>query len=454
MVTVTLDRMADGGIHDQLGGGFARYSTDAHWLVPHFEKMLYDNALLAHAYLEAHRATGSERYAQVARSTLDFLLAELQTDGGGFAAALDADSEGVEGQFYVWDAAEFASVLTDAGLDPAEVRTLADWWDVSPVGNWEGRSILHVAGSWDAAPDVTLVGRARVALLAHRANRVRPGRDDKQLAAWNGLALRAFALAALVLGDERFVEATRGLCSFIRERAVHDGDRLWRSVRGGVALVPGFAEDYAMVADGVLGAYAALGDADDLRLAEALMGRLAADFWDEASGTLYDTGPEHEQSVARPRSLLDGATPGANSVAADVWLRLALLTGEPEHDRRARRILAAVGAAIERQPSAFGRMLCAADRALRPAVDVVVAGEAADPRSIAMRRAAAAPYAPDLVIATMAPGDNLGERPLFAGKTARDGAPTAYVCRGYACDAPTADPATVSEQVARLAIRT
>jgi uncharacterized protein YyaL (SSP411 family) len=451
MVTVTLDRMADGGIHDQLGGGFARYSTDAHWLVPHFEKMLYDNALLAHAYLEGHRATGSERYAEVARSTLDFMLDELQTDGGGFAAALDADSEGVEGRFYVWDAAEFASVLTDAGLDPAEIRALADWWDVSPGGNWEGRSILRVAGSPGAAPDPAIIDRARAALLAHRATRVRPGRDDKQLAAWNGLALRAFSLAALVLGDERFVEATRRLRSFIRDVVVHDGDRLWRSVREGVALVPGFAEDYAMVADGLLGGYAALGDGDDLRLADALMGRLATDFWDEASGTLYDTGPEHEQSVARPRSLLDGATPGANSVAADVWLRLALLTGEPENDRRARRILAAVGTALEQQPSAFGRMLCAADRALRPAVDVVVAGERADPRSSSLRRAAAAPYEPDLVIATTAPGDDLGQRPLFAGKTARDGEPTAYVCRGYTCDAPTTDPGTVSEQVARLA---
>ncbi len=326
---------------------------------------------------------------------------------------------------------------------------------MSPDGNWEGRSILHVAGSPDAAPDPALVERARAALLADRAKRVRPGRDDKQLAAWNGLALRAFALAALVLGDERFVEATRRL------RLVHPRER--RARRGSaVALGPRAASRWCRALPRITPwlptAYWARtrrsATPDDLRLAEALMARLAADFWDEASGTLYDTGPEHEQGVVRPRSLLDGATPGANSVAADVWLRLALLTGEPEHDRRARRILAAVGTALERQPSAFGRMLCAADRALRPAVDVVVAGDAADPRSIALRRAAAAPYEPDLVIATAAPGDDLGERPLFAGKTARDGAPTAYVCRGYACDAPTTDPAIVSEQVARLAVRT
>ena len=453
MVTVTLERRADGGIHDPLGGGCARYSTDAHWLAPHFEKMLYDNALLAHAYLDGHRATGSDRYAQVVRSTLDFLLTELQTDGGGFAAALDADSEGEEGRFYVWDAGEFATVLTDAGLAAEEIAAVASHWDVTPGGNWEGHSILRLgAGSARDGADPALVERSRAALLARRATRVRPGRDDKTVAAWNGLALRAFAAATLVLGEERFADATRRLVTFIHTVLVREADRLWRSARDGVAQVPGFAEDYAMVADGLLGAYAALGSADDLLLAERLMARLAEDFWDDDSGTLYDTGPEHERSVARPRSLVDGATPGANSVAADVWLRLALLTGEAEHDRRARRILAAVGPGLERQPTAFGRMLSAADRALRPAVDAVVAGEPDDPRSRALRRAAATPYEPDLVIACVAPGDSFGKRPLFSGKVARGGLPTAYVCRGYACDAPTTDPGAVIEQVARLAL--
>jgi len=449
MVTLTLDCMADGGIHDQLAGGFARYSTDASWLAPHFEKMLYDNALLAHAYLEAFRATGMDRYARVASSTLDFLLAELRTDEGGFAAALDADSEGEEGRFYVWDADQVAAVLADAELAATDVAAVAAYWDVTPAGNWEGHTILHVTGAPPPGPPI--LDRARAALLARRKERVRPGRDDKQLAAWNGLALRAFALAALVLGEPRFAAATGGLATFIRNVLVHDGDRLWRTARAGVAHTPGFAEDYAAVADGLLGAYAALGEPRDLELAEALMARLVHDFWDEDSGTLYDTGPDHEQTVARPRSLLDGATPGANSIAADVWLRLALLGGDPEPDLRAHRILAAVGSALELQPSAFGRMLCAADRALRPTVDVVVAGEAADPRSDALRRAAAAPYAPDLVIAGLPAGDALSSRPLFAGKIARQGVPTAYVCRGYACDAPTADPSAVTAQVMRLA---
>jgi uncharacterized protein YyaL (SSP411 family) len=449
MVTLTLDRMADGGIHDQLAGGFARYSTDARWLAPHFEKMLYDNALLAHAYLEAYRATGTDRYARVAGATLDFMLRELLTDAGGFAAALDADSEGEEGRFYVWAADEVSTVLAEAGLTSEQVAAITAHWDVTPGGNWEGHTILHVSGA--PASDAEVLERARAALLAHREHRVRPGRDDKQVAAWNGLALRALGLAALVLGDERYVAATRRLATFIADTLVHDGDRLWRTARDGVAHTPGFAEDYAAVADGLLSAYAALGEPDHLALAEALMDRLATDFWDEASGTLFDTGPEHEETVTRPRSLLDGATPGANAMAADVWLRLALLAGNAEHDRRARRILSAVGSAIGRQPSAFGRMLAAADRALRPAVDVVVAGEPADPRSDALRRAAAAPYAPDLIIAGLPPGSALESRPLFVGKSPRRGVPTAYVCRGYACEAPSADPEVVRAQVTGLA---
>jgi uncharacterized protein YyaL (SSP411 family) len=450
-VTLTLDRMAEGGIWDQLGGGFARYSTDARWLAPHFEKMLYDNAQLAHCYLEAFRATGSQRYAEVAIATLDFMLSELATDEGGFASALDADSEGEEGRFYTWDQEELTTVLAQAGLDGEAIGQVAAFWDVTPQGNWEGRSILHVAGE---PPPTDLLERARSALLAARALRVRPGRDDKQLAAWNGMALRALADGYLVFGEERFLAAARRLVAFIRERLLRDGDRLWRTAREGLAHTPGFAEDYANLADGLLGAYAAAGDPADLRLAEALMGRAVSDFWDEESGTLFDTGPEHDAVVARPRSLSDAATPGANSVAADVLLRLAVLNGEPDHDRRARRILAAAAPALDRQPSSFGRMLSAADRALGDPIDVVIAGEPNDPRAVALRREAARPYAPDLLIAPLPAGDALSERPLFVAKEARAGRPTAYVCRGYSCDAPTSDPDGVARQLALMTATT
>ena len=449
MVTLTLDRMADGGIHDQVGGGFARYATDAHWLVPHFEKMLYDNAQLAHAYLEAYRATGVARYAEVARGTLDFMIRELQTDDGGFAAALDADSEGEEGRFYAWDLGPLTEVLHEGGLDAPETGQLVDYWGVTAGGNWEGRSILHVAGT--EAPSADLLLRARHVLLAARQLRVRPGRDDKQLAAWNGMALRALALGALVLGEGRFASAAERCIGFVRGQLLRDGDRLWRTARGGVAHTPAFCEDYAHIADGLLEAHAAIGRADDLVLAAGLMERAIADFWDEASGVFFDTSDEHDQAVARPSSLVDGATPSANAVAADVLLRLAVLTGEANHDRRGRSILRAATPAFDRHPSQFGRMLAAADRSLGEPVDAVVASLSEDDGASSLRRAAAAPYAPDLIIGTVVPGSAIADWPLFVDKVARAGRPTAYVCRGYTCDEPTSDPATVTAQVARLA---
>ncbi|HET6744851.1 MAG TPA: thioredoxin domain-containing protein [Candidatus Limnocylindria bacterium] len=449
MVNLTLDRMANGGIHDQLGGGFARYATDAHWLVPHFEKMLYDNAQLAHAYLEGYRATETPRYLDVATSTLDFMLRELATGEGGFASALDADTEGEEGLFYVWDHASFSSVLAEAGFTDDETRALAAHWGVVPEGNWEGRNVLSAVGP---APAADLLVQAREALLAVRERRMRPGRDEKQLASWNGMALRALATGALVSGEPRYATATRRVADFIRAVLVRDGDRLWRTARGGRAHTPGFAEDYANVADGLLAAYAALGAAEDLLLAVALADRLIADFWDDASGTLFDASAEHDLAVARPRSLLDNATPSANAVAAEVLLRLALLTGEADYDRRARSILRAVEPVLARQPSAFGRMLCAADRALSEPIDAVIAGDAGLSDARALRQAVARPYAPDLVIAPLEPGSKVADWPLFRDKVARDGAATTYVCRGYACDAPTNDPRVAAEQVARIAV--
>jgi uncharacterized protein YyaL (SSP411 family) len=341
------------------------------------------------------------------------MLRELRGTDGGIASALDADSEGEEGRFYTWDHGEFMTVLREAGLNDAAARLLAAYWGVTHDGNWEGRNVLHVSGR--PAPEAELLERGRAALLASRERRPRPGKDEKRLAAWNGLALRALGVASLVLGDARYVEAAERLVAFLRAHLVRDGDRLWRTARDGAAHTPGFAEDYANVADGMLAAYAALGEAEHLDLAGALMERAVAEFWDESSGTLFDTGPEHDRTVARPRSLIDSAVPSANAVAADVFMRLALLLGEPDHDRRARSILRAVAPTLERQPTAFGRMLGAADRALGEPLDAVVAGEPAEERAVALRRAVARPYAPDLVIAPLAIGSRLAALPLFAG---------------------------------------
>ncbi|MBA2266013.1 MAG: thioredoxin domain-containing protein [Chloroflexi bacterium] len=448
MVTRTLDAMADGGINDQIGGGFARYSTDAHWLVPHFEKMLYDNALLAHAYLEGYRATGEGRYAEVARRTLDFMLDELLTADGGFASALDADSEGVEGRFYVWSHDEFVSVLADAGLTDDERRILAATWGVTADGNWEGTNVLHRPGP-AVAPD-DLVVRGRTALLAARSRRTRPARDDKQLAAWNGFVLRALAHAALVLGEPRYAEASRELIAFVETQLVRDGDRLWRTARDGRAHTPAFCEDYLALADGLLVAHAALGEPAPLLLARLLAETATRDFWDDEAGTFVDTSSEHDRTVAQPRGLIDNATPSANSIGADVLQRLALLTGEEEMQRRAQAILRAVAPAIGRQPSAFGRMLCAADRLLGEQIDVVVAGDGASPGARALREAAGVPYVPDLVLTGVSDGDPHATWPLYVAKGVRDGLPTAYACRGYACDEPTTDPVRLADEVRRL----
>ncbi|MCV0404344.1 MAG: thioredoxin domain-containing protein [Chloroflexi bacterium] len=449
MVTRTLDAMADGGINDQLGGGFARYSTDARWLVPHFEKMLYDNALLAHAYLEGYRATGSARYADVARATLDFMLAELRTDDGGFASALDADTEGVEGRFYVWTHAEFDEALAQAGTDKEGRSALAAHWGVEARGNWEGTNVLHRPGP-AAVPD-DLAERARGVLLERRATRTRPHRDDKQLAAWNGLALRAIGHAALVLDDTRYADATRDLAAFVRAQLLRPDGRLWRTSRDGRAHTPGFAEDSMAMADGLLVAHGALGDSALLVLAREIVDGAIRDFWDEASGTFSDTSAEHDRTVAQPRGLVDNATPSANSIGADVLQRLALLTGDETLARRARAILRAVAPALDRQPSAFGRMLCAADRQLGEPVDVVVAGDPTTAEAERLRVAAAAKYVPDLVLTGVNEGDPQAGWPLFSGKLPRDGRPTAYACRGYACDEPTGDPERLAAQVAGLA---
>jgi uncharacterized protein YyaL (SSP411 family) len=414
--------------------------------------MLYDNALLAHAYLEGFRATGDGRHADVARATIEFMLAELQTDDGGFASALDADSEGVEGRFYAWPWDELMSALERGGLETDERRALADHWGVREAGNWEGTNVLHRPVGSGAAPR-ELVERGRSALLAARAGRVRPARDDKQLAAWNGLALRAIAHAAIVLGEPRYLAATETLLAFISQHLLRDGDRLWRTARDGRGHTPGFCEDAMAVADGLLTAHAALGAAEPLLLARRLVDRAIADFWDDAGGTFVDTSDEHERTVAQPRGLIDNATPSANSLAADVLQRLALLTGEASYARRAASILRAVAPALDRQPSAFGRMLCAADRALGEPVDVVVAESERDGAMGAdLRAAAARPYAPDLVLTTVTSGDPHQAWPLYQGKTARDGRTTAYACRGYACDAPTSDSQQLTDQVVGLAV--
>lgn len=309
---VTLKKMADGGIRDHLGGGFARYAVDARWLVPHFEKMLYDNALLTKLYTEAFQITGDEKYLEVAETTADYVLRDLTNEEGGFFSAEDADSEGVEGKFYVWDKAEIEAALT-----PEEAEAALAYWNVTERGNFEGKNILNVKRGRDEVADSLGVSEAEFAarlesargkLFAARERRVRPGLDDKALAAWNGMMLRSLALLAGVTGRADYLQAAQRNAAFLVER-MKSGETLYRSYKGGEARVRGYLEDYAAVSDGLLALYEADGDLRWLRESLGLAETMNRRFWDAERGAFYDTPEDHERLVTRPRDFYDNATP-------------------------------------------------------------------------------------------------------------------------------------------------
>ena len=354
MVRLTLDRMAAGGMYDQLGGGFHRYSVDDQWLVPHFEKMLYDNAQLASLYLHAWLATGDPTYRRVTEETLDYLLAEMRHPSGGFFSAQDADSEGVEGKFFVWSPDEISSVLGDDAMAEAVLR----YWGVSDGPNFEGQSILFVPHAPDdVAAELgisadrlsELVARARQRLYAARDKRVHPGLDDKVLASWNGLALSAFAEAGRALGRPDYVAAAVDNGRFLTTSMMDDG-RLMRSWKDGRARIKGYLEDYAMVGAGLVSLYEATFDRrwldESRRLAEAALGL----FWDAERDAFFDTGADHEALIVRPRNIFDNAVPSGASVAIDWLLRLALVLGEERYEARALEALRPMADLMTRYP--------------------------------------------------------------------------------------------------------
>src|SRR5215216_5931431 len=328
MTAHTLRAMASGGMYDQVGGGFARYSVDPYWLVPHFEKMLYDNALLSRLYLEARQATGDVFYERIAEETLDYVVRDMTSPEGGFYSAEDADSEGEEGKFYVWTPEEIRGVLSE------EEAALAErYWDVTERGNFEGKNILNVPRPPEVVADEfglsteelwQRILSIRERLFTEREKRVRPGRDEKVLAAWNGLMLRAFALAAGATGREEYLRVAEENAVFLLEKLVVDG-RLRRSYKDGQARLNGYLEDYACVADGLVELYEATFETRWLREAASLADAILGLFWEEAEGAFYDTAADHEELVTRPRDVYDNATPSGNSVAVDVLLKLSVL---------------------------------------------------------------------------------------------------------------------------------
>jgi uncharacterized protein YyaL (SSP411 family) len=453
MVRFTLDKMADGGIRDQLGGGFHRYATDARWLVPHFEQMLYDNALLARAYLHAwslFRESRAGHYRDVATGILDYLLRELATPDGAFASSQDADTEGIEGLTFTWRAAEVREVLGDA----APAFTAA--YGVTDDGNWEGVTILsRVWAAPDTPPprddpgfEASLAG-SRAQLHERRRRRPQPARDDKALAAWNGLAIAALAEAGRLLREERYTSAAVRAAETITGGLLAPDGALGRSWKDGRAEGQGVLEDHADLAEGLLALYESTFDERWFTIARGLMDRVLDRFGDPAGG-FFDTADDHERLITRPRDLQDNAVPSGSAMAVTVLLRLAAWTGEARYREAADRALAAAGPFVVRYPTAFGQWLAAATFAAADVVEVAVVGDPAVPATRRLLEPATAAWRPFQVLA--AAPERLVDRsvvPLLTERTAVGGRPTAHVCRGFACDLPVTDPEALADRIGR-----
>jgi uncharacterized protein YyaL (SSP411 family) len=453
-VEVTLRRMASGGIYDHLGGGFARYSVDGHWLVPHFEKMLYDNALLARLYLHAWQATGADEHRAVAEDVLQWTMREMASPEGGFYSALDADSEGEEGKFYVWTPDEI-----DAVLGAEEGRIVRAYWGVTAAGNFEGRNILHAwrtaeeaaaEAGVDAARVRDAVVRARPLLYDARAARVWPGRDDKVLTAWNAMMLRAFAEAARALRSEAYTAVALRSAAFLVDNLRVDG-RLMRSWKEGSARIPAFLDDHALLADALASVYEATGDVRWLREARSLADAALELFWDEEEGVFFDTAADAERLVVRPRDLWDNATPSGTSAAVAMLLRLGELLGEARFTAVAVRVIESLADAAARVPAGFGNLLSALDFHLAAPMEVVIVGTPGEPATEALMAAAGRAYLPRAVFALRTPehGADAEEMvPLLRGRAPRDGRPAAYLCERMACREPVTEPAALEAQLA------
>ena len=449
MVRLTLDRMAAGGIHDQLGGGFARYSTDERWHVPHFEKMLYDNAQLARLYTHAWQVTGDDRYARVARDTLDYLLREMRHPEGAFFSSQDADSEGVEGRFFVWS---YRDIVGVAG------EVVARYLGATPEGNWEGTNVL-----WTPVPEGTFARESRIdptelasrveegrkALFEERERGVRPATDDKILAAWNGLAISALAQAGRVFEEARYVRAAEAAADFVLKNLRNDEGRLLRSWRDGRAGRPGYADDHAMMAEACLTLYETTFDRRFFREAASLGADLIRLFHDGEGGGFFQTGSDAEELLIRPKELFDNAVPSGNSVAAEVLQRMAHLTGDHEYERAGVSALRVIRPYLERAATGFGHALCALDLYLSTVREVAIVGDPSEAGTRRLIREVHGRYLPNAVLAVGPGSDGTAaqEVPLLRDRTAREGLATAYVCERFTCRTPVTDPEALAAQL-------
>jgi uncharacterized protein YyaL (SSP411 family) len=440
MVTHTLMKMAQGGIYDHLGGGFHRYSVDAKWLVPHFEKMLYDNAQMIRIYAQAYRITQEPLFKSVVDETVDYLLREMLHSEGGFYSTQDADSEGEEGKFFVWTTEEINRFI---GEEKAEI--FCRIYDVSDEGNFEGKNILHPILTIEQASKFfrmdrseinALVADAKQKLFTEREKRIKPFRDEKIIAAWNGLTLSGLAEAIKVSNNPACVAAVKHTIEFIFSKMFRDGFLL-HTYKDGQAKLLGYLDDYAFVAMGLLDVYEAIFDRSALERSIQLTDIMLREFWDEKDGAFFYTGKSHEPLISRTKPVFDGSIPSGNAMATQLLLRLFHITANDDYPKRAEKVLRSYYDAMESQPFGFAHMICALDFYLNKPKEVVLVGKNGDPQTAALVREIHKLYLPNKVLQLVDPNESLEKiSPLVQGKSQINGKPTAYVCSDFTCSAP------------------
>lgn len=441
MVEQSLKKMAEGGIYDQIGGGFHRYSVDDRWLVPHFEKMLYDNALLVPVYLDAYLITKDPFYKRIAEETLDYVMREMTGTHGEFFSTQDADSEGEEGRYYVWTQREVKSILSPQGGD-----IFCRFYGVTEAGNFEGKNILtssrtceQVARQLDIPPDrvESVLVEARKKIKEARASRIKPGRDEKALANWNGLMLTAFARAAGVLGRSDYLQIAENNARFILNVLYRDG-RLLHSYKDGQAKLSAYQDDYACIIDSFIDLYQSTFDLKWLKKAIELTDQMIDLFWDDENGAFFYTAKDHEKLITRLKDLQDSATPAGNATAAMVLLRLAEITGREMFRTKAESIIQMFHEMVPRYPLGFGKLLCALDLYLSSPKEIVLAGEKDDPMIRAFRKVIFSHYTPNevVVLNECQNGEIVELVPLVEGKNLIDRRPAVYICENFTCRQP------------------
>ena len=448
----TLRSMAHGGIYDQLGGGFHRYSVDAEWLVPHFEKMLYDNALLSRLYLHAYLVTQRPLHGRIVEETLNYVIREMTSPEGGFYSTQDADSEGEEGKFFLWTPGE-----VEQALPKEDASLFMQYFDVTLHGNFEGKNILHVDKDAQQVADeaqisldelLTMLTRGRDMLFKVREQRIKPGRDEKILTAWNGLMLRSFAEAARYMSRPDYLQVAINNATFLLSKLRQDG-RLLRTYKDGRAHLNGYLEDYVFLADGLLALYEASFDPHWFIEARSLMDEAITLFADPQNGGFFETGSDHESLISRPKETMDNAIPSGNSVAADVLLRLAAFTGESSYRQRADDYLHPLTDVLTQHPQAFGHAICALDFALSASKELAILGNSHATDTRALLEVINTRYMPNSVLACASPGDSIAIQamPVLADRPLKENKATAYVCENFTCYEPVNTPEALAARL-------